>query len=483
MMMSDGEKGGIDVVVLGAGFSKAVFEEMPLTNDLGKEAVERARARHGDEIRLPAVTFSTENSFESLLSLWSEDQPHLTEPENRANSARFAALSQAVAETLDEAQDVAFRRTAPAWLYELLTVFWLCETVVITLNYDTIVETAVETHWLEEQRHSKGATFLSLVRSHVLAADLLRDRPLVPPMADGGERPFIVPTMKLLKLHGSIDWWWVPGDMTGTSLAREGVYGQIGNPVRLTKAQREQQLPGRERFIVPPLATKTSYYRNPLTRQLWQEAYGAIQRAARVALLGYSLPVTDFVIAGMVRSGLGDRNVRLEVADLDPDGPAQRLAGLASSVEEPEISKFRGRSALELYAADRCDELGRRVVERLRTDSAQLGERSSVMVLWTTPGGSVPRTVFRASGPSEDGTVTVETGPLDDLSVPDPAPTGSYSGPDSLGRLLARAERIVAVEEGGRKGVVVEKRHGNRWLGLVPAGLFEGPKEATYRYR
>ena len=258
-------------------------------------------------------------------------------------------------------------------MYELLTVFWLCDTVVITLNYDTIVETAVETHRLQAGRPSMGASLFSLGPSHVVAADLLRDRPLVPPMAGGGGRVFIVPTMQLLKLHGSIDWWWVPGDMTGTSLAREGVYGQIGNPVRLSKAQREEQLPGRERFIVPPLATKTSYYRNPLTRQLWQEAYGAIQRAARVALLGYSLPVTDFVIAGMVRSGLGDRSVRLEVVDLNPDGPAQRLASLASAVDEPDIGKFCGRSALELYAGDRCDELARRVVERLRTDPSSQG--------------------------------------------------------------------------------------------------------------
>jgi dCTP deaminase len=38
--------------------------------------------------------------------------------------------------------------------------------------------------------------------------------------------------MTLVKRHYSIDWWWAPGDLSGMSLAREGVYGRIGSPDR-----------------------------------------------------------------------------------------------------------------------------------------------------------------------------------------------------------------------------------------------------------
>ena len=136
-----------------------------------------------------------------------------------------------------------------------------------------------------------------------------------PPVLDGVGAGLRHPRLKLLKLHGSVDWWWVPGDVSGMSLAREGVYGRIGSPNRLGLGLREHLLPGRERFIVPPLAMKSAYYRNPLTRQLWQEAYEAIREATQFMLIGYSLPVTDFVIARMLGSALGTRSVRLEVVD------------------------------------------------------------------------------------------------------------------------------------------------------------------------
>jgi hypothetical protein len=65
--------------------------------------------------------------------------------------------------------------------------------------------------------------------------------------------------------------------------------------------QRQRELPGRERFIIPPLSTKGSYYRNPLTRELWQQAHRTLSRATRISLVGYSMPPADLVMANMLR--------------------------------------------------------------------------------------------------------------------------------------------------------------------------------------
>jgi hypothetical protein len=123
-----------------------------------------------------------------LLSLLAEDQPHLTEPENRANAARFAALSEAVAQTLDDAQVRAFPVEAPAWLYEFLSAWSVCRTTVITLNYDTVIETAIETMKIRTMRPSISAPKFTggTVQDQVRAVDLLRDRPPVPWVVDGG---------------------------------------------------------------------------------------------------------------------------------------------------------------------------------------------------------------------------------------------------------------------------------------------------------
>lgn len=469
-------------MVLGAGFSKAAFEAMPLTDELGNEAIELARALHSD-IGLPPVSFSPQYSFEASLSLLAEDQPHLTDTENRANSAQFAALSEAVAQTLDQAQDRAFPGEAPPWLYELLAVWSPSGTTVITLNYDTLVETAVETMHVRTMRPSQSApkSLGGAVQDHVRAMDLLRDRPPVPWVVDGA-RAGPVPGMRLLKLHGSVDWWWVAGDMSGMSLARQGTYGCIGSPERLTKELRGQHLPGRERFIVPPLATKSGYYRDPLTRQLWHEAYEAISQAPRLTLIGYSLPTTDFVIAGMVRSGLGAREVLLEVVDKYPDGPTQRLRSLATAETAKQISRFSetdGSSALESYTAKRCDEVALVVAESLALDPLVLvhgDDEAPVFVHWPTRQGPITRRVGRVSGPDDTGTVVVWTGTLDNLSEPDPAPpSGNHPTPESLSRQLEGARRIAANDGAGRQGVVIAKGHGGGALALSPAGLFDGP--------
>jgi hypothetical protein len=468
-----------DVVVVGAGFSKAAFETMPLTDELGNKAIGRARALHPD-IGLPPVSFSPQYSFEALLSLLAEDQPHLTEPENRANAARFAALSEAVAQTLDEAQDRAFPGEAPAWLYELLAAWSVSRTTVITLNYDTVIETAIETMKIRTMRPSISAPkFMGgAVQDHVRAEDLLRDRPPVPWVVEGG-RHAPVPAMRLLKLHGSIDWWWVPGDVSGMSLAREGTYGAIGAPQRLAEDLRDQHLPGRERFIIPPLATKSVYYRNPLTRQLWREAYEAISQAPRLTLIGYSLPTTDFVIAGMIRSGLAEREVRLEVVDKYPDDPIGRLKSLTTLDNARRIARYGEvgeSSAPDLYAAERCDQLAQEVASSLALDPLEHGDDAAVFVHWPTQVGLITRRVFRATGPDGVGTVTVCTGTVDNLSEPDPTPdSGPHPTPKSLSRQLTDALRIVASDGADREGVVIAKGHGGGALALFPTGLFDAP--------
>jgi len=64
------------VVVLGAGFSRAISTAMPLTDELGRRAV-GLLAKEGRRLNASHLTFGPELSFESWLSLLSEEQPQL----------------------------------------------------------------------------------------------------------------------------------------------------------------------------------------------------------------------------------------------------------------------------------------------------------------------------------------------------------------------------------------------------------------------
>jgi hypothetical protein len=61
-------------------------------------------------------------------------------------------------------------------------------------------------------------------------------------------------TFRLLKLHGSLDWWWVPNDQSGSSLVRQTPPRRFEDP---PQSLVPRFVPGRERFVVPSRATKS----------------------------------------------------------------------------------------------------------------------------------------------------------------------------------------------------------------------------------
>jgi len=74
------------VVVLGAGFSKAVHRALPTTDDLGERV--REQLADADRERLPGAPFR-DGRFEEWLSYLAQDQPHLTEDKSLQGFARI----------------------------------------------------------------------------------------------------------------------------------------------------------------------------------------------------------------------------------------------------------------------------------------------------------------------------------------------------------------------------------------------------------
>ncbi len=81
-----------ETFVLGAGFSHALSEEMPLTDELGNSILERL----GRTLDAPFAG----GSFETWLSRLAEHQPDLSFAENMENQARFARISELLAQLL-----------------------------------------------------------------------------------------------------------------------------------------------------------------------------------------------------------------------------------------------------------------------------------------------------------------------------------------------------------------------------------------------
>jgi len=299
-------------LVLGAGFSRAASPLMPTTDELGDQAV-KALADEG--IRLPPHRF-TGGYFEAWLSRLAEPQPDLRDDENLHNQAWFVRLTEILREVLVRRQNEVMASAPPWWLRRLIGVAHQARLTVISFNYDTLLEAACNACVVWDWVNS----------TWVGSTDLVQNLPPVPVLAGTFATP-PADTFRLFKLHGSVDCWWVDGDATGATIVRSpgGPWRQPGPGDHA----RAGALAGRTPFVVPPAAAKSHFYRNPVTRELWQQAAAALQAADSVALIGYSWPVTDLVTSGMFADRLRGRDVTVEVVNPNPEPPLDALNRLS----------------------------------------------------------------------------------------------------------------------------------------------------------
>lgn len=312
------------VLVLGAGFSRAVSHLMPLTDDLGRLVLRDLRA---DGLAGPVGGFAG-GYFEAWLSRLAEPQPDLREWENLANQAWFSRITEQVRVVLLREQRAVLTDAAPGWLLRLVAVLHRTRTTVVTFNYDLLVEAALNSAPLAGPGGGGKPT----------AFDATQGLPPSPPSGGFLSRT-PVPTFPLLKLHGSVDCWWVGGDETGSTIVRQARHAAFG---RDDGPDDGSAPPGRSPFIVPPASGKSRFYANPVTRELWRRAAAAIGGAAEVDLVGCSLPPSDLVTAGMLADRLGRPDVAVRVINPSPHAPLAALcaAGVTATAFKGDVPEF-----------------------------------------------------------------------------------------------------------------------------------------------
>ncbi len=278
--------------------------------------------------------------FEAWLSRLAEDQPDLTPAENQRNRSDFTLVTERIAELLMERENEALVGECPDWLYKLIGIAHALRATLITFNYDTLVERTAEAHDL-------GVWGLPL--SQASWNDVVDSLPPYPPQPARWSGP-TEPTLRLLKLHGSLNTFWVPGDRSGSTINRWELFGGWEHPEPVDADRRARELPGRVPFIVPPAAAKSAFYNNPITREFWRRAALALERSQRVIFLGYSMPATDLVTSGMLADHLTSHDVTIDVVDMNPTPILERLERLG--VERSRVSCHSGPNAIRDFALD-----------------------------------------------------------------------------------------------------------------------------------
>ncbi|GAA5210617.1 hypothetical protein [Microbacterium kyungheense] len=353
--------------ILGAGFSRAVSSSMPLLTELG------LRVRDGDEEIANRVSAHEIEAFESWMSQASTPQPYRDRAENLEAKGLYLRATREISAILRDEVITASSRPLPGWLLDLVELWHATRASVSTFNYDTLVELAVRRACLYDANSRLIVPWPTVIN---FAPSGSAGRTFG---EDGRDATWT--SFDLLKLHGSINWYWVPGDDSSATLER----------VPLFDGEREEErnfaparwLPGKEPYIVPPVALKSAFYGGPITSHLWQSASHAIGEAAEIVLMGYSVPTTDLTTLGLLRESLSRRShIRITVCDLYPDTVVQRVRNVLPPSAEVEIEVFDGPNAIERFTTDRLLRAREETVRRVRTKlasrpSAPLGVSAS----------------------------------------------------------------------------------------------------------
>ncbi len=458
-----------EVLILGAGFSHAVNECMPLTDDLGNRILDVTDLR-GDP-RAPANGFGPDVPFETWLSLLAEDQPYLATSNNIESRQIFERVLRSLTFLVSTEEMKAIGNDAPPWFYDLLSVLHFTRATAISFNYDTLVEVGVTSHRL-----------LAPDGEAVTARDVLWDVPPIPRAAESTWADLnraLRDSFRLLKLHGSLDWWWVPGDVSGATLNRGKVESTFGNVSILSEKDQFRQFGGRERFIVAPLATKSSYYRNPTSRALWLQAAEALMSADRIALVGYSLPVADMVVNGMLGLALRTGSRPIDIVNPNPGDLPRRLVHLGADPAQLEVV-----DSVESFTDQMCDRASGDLTSKLGQLVIGDGSDTKLLVTWGHPNAIGTHAVKSIRKSDDDKTVELL---LDDDSAQGATAThyNQMGTPvdrqlpalDDLTRAARDAERLVARLPDNRRVPVVgcwsehqETGESLKWLALAPAG-------------
>src|ERR1035437_9004447 len=287
---------GADVFILGARFSKAIHESMPLLRELSAPVLDRLRTNGSDASTVP---FINEN-IELAMTFLAERHAWLSEADYLRNRALSLDMAAAIAQELSARTQAVLRalQTCPAPLLRLVHWWHKRQAVIISFNYDTLVERAFS---CIETAHG------SFFEDHLMPPSLF---------APTGTLGFGTTgqTASLLKLHGSLNWFYS---------GRPSYFGEQMHHLHTggwsADDFAESSYEGRVPLVVPPLATKGSYFEHEGIRHLWSTAAMAIRSARRIFCICYSLPGTDLPVRFLLKSNALRDQTPLLLVDTNPN--------------------------------------------------------------------------------------------------------------------------------------------------------------------
>lgn len=306
------------VVLLGAGFSRAISSEMPLMKELGPLVLKR--------LSLPANTLAPfGGDVEAWLGHIGSDEPWLDDSDNLRSRALFVDGVQAIHDIIVEAQSLT-DDDPPPWLLRLAAQWSHEQATILTFNYDTLIERA-----LAGVVGARGIGDLYQIA--------LEQREPVDAALYLSSGPSLRESPTLYKLHGSINW----------------LHGGERAPSTERFVLREDHMPSYlyedlAPFLVPPASSKSHYYDRAPLRVQWKRAAAALREATALDVIGYSFPPSDAGTRTFLATNARD-SVPVTLVDPSPEA-RDRLTNVF-----PNLGKTQWFASVEEFVATTCGDV------------------------------------------------------------------------------------------------------------------------------
>ena len=294
-----------DLFILGAGFSKAIYQDMPTMHELSVQVRENLETL---DFPVPDELYNLGDNIELWMTYLSQAQPWLHDYENYSNLATARRIRKQIKEIIDVRTATAAQSAPPGWLNCLIRSWHAQRANILTLNYDTLVERATRELSLTDKikrilaKHMYPPYFVNIMsRSGV-----------------GLWGEIDIDTFLYLKLHGSVNWYYSGRDnFYGETIFYEDVpplgevHPKVEEALRLISKDKEA-------LIIPPVNEKTTYFNNETVEGLWKDARSALTEASRIVVIGYSLPVSDLGMRLFLINNQPAPQTPVYVVDPDP---------------------------------------------------------------------------------------------------------------------------------------------------------------------
>lgn len=293
-----------DVFILGAGFSREINRAMPTMKELSKEVIARLKK---SPFPIQDTLYAMGKNIELWMTYLSQEQPWLAEEHHLRNLALAREIRRHIRNVIVECTKSTIKSSVPEWLTCLINQWDSQRAIVLSLNYDTLVERATREISIEGHKGILAESMYPPYFSDV------QSRSGVPRLID-----LRVETFLYLNLHGSTNFYYSGrNNFFGESvfMSKVPAWGtnDLDYETRTRLASKDK-----EPLIIPPVTDKQTYFNNETVRRLWKDASAAMWAATRVFVIGYSLPPEDLGMKFFLQHSQPSENTSIYIVDKNP---------------------------------------------------------------------------------------------------------------------------------------------------------------------